>query len=137
MHCQAITPVLNISDMEQSFQWFAQLGWNKSWDWGDPPSFGCVGSGECEIFLCLNGQGGRGRGVNTGTFHGQDGETADKGVWLTLWVEDVDQVYQSCRDKSIEVMLEPEDMPWGVRELHVRHPDGHVFRISQGLDSMC
>ena len=22
----------------------------------------------------------------------------------------------------------PTDEPWGVRELHVRHPDGHVFR---------
>jgi len=24
-------------------------------------------------------------------------------------------------------------MPWGVREMHVRHPDGHVLRISQTL----
>jgi hypothetical protein len=25
-------------------------------------------------------------------------------------------------------------MPWGVREMHVRHPDGHVFRISKGIE---
>jgi hypothetical protein len=25
-------------------------------------------------------------------------------------------------------------MPWGVREMHVRHPDGHVFRISQEIE---
>jgi hypothetical protein len=24
-------------------------------------------------------------------------------------------------------------MPWNVREMHVRHPDGHVFRISRGI----
>jgi hypothetical protein len=23
-------------------------------------------------------------------------------------------------------------MPWRVREMHVRHPDGHVFRVSKG-----
>jgi hypothetical protein len=23
--------------------------------------------------------------------------------------------------------------PWGVREMHVRHPDGHVFRIGRAL----
>jgi hypothetical protein len=23
-------------------------------------------------------------------------------------------------------------MEWGVREMHLRHPDGHVFRISCG-----
>ena len=22
---------------------------------------------------------------------------------------------------------------WGTREMHIRHPDGHVFRISQDL----
>jgi hypothetical protein len=29
--------------------------------------------------------------------------------------------------------MPPTDEPWGVREMHVRHPDGHVFRISKGL----
>ena len=38
-----------------------KLGWKKGWDWGDPPTFGMVSSGECEIFLCQGGQGGRGR----------------------------------------------------------------------------
>jgi len=28
----------------------------------------------------------------------------------------------------------PTDMPWNVREMQVRHPDGHVFRISRGLE---
>jgi hypothetical protein len=27
----------------------------------------------------------------------------------------------------------PTDMPWGVREMHVRHPDGHVLRLSRGV----
>ena len=26
------------------------------------------------------------------------------------------------------------DEPRNVREMHVRHPDGHVFRMSQGLE---
>ena len=25
------------------------------------------------------------------------------------------------------------EVPWNVREMHVRHPDGHVFRISRGI----
>jgi hypothetical protein len=28
----------------------------------------------------------------------------------------------------------PTDQAWTVREMHVRHPDGHVFRISQSLE---
>ena len=75
-----------------------------------------------------------GKGKNTATFNEKNGETADKGVWLSVWVDDVDTVHQHCLDQGIEIMHPPEDMPWNVRELHIRHPDGHVFRISQGLE---
>jgi len=133
MYAKAITPILNVSDIEKSFRWFEHLGWKKIWDWGTPPTFGGVCSGQCEIFLCLNGQGGRGKGENTATFHQSGGETSDKGVWLSIWVDDVDGIYQHCQAQQIEILNPPEDMPWHVREMHVRHPDGHVFRISQSI----
>ena len=133
MNAKAITPILNISNMQETFAWFASLGWEKSWEWGEPISFGCVGSGECEIFLCLNGQGGRGKGANTATFHQENGETLDKGVWLSVWVENVDEVHKTCVQQDIEILNAPENMPWNVRELHIRHPDGHVFRVSQPI----
>src|SRR6185312_8165922 len=62
MEARYITPILNVSDISASFAWFEKLGWRKCWDWGTPPTFGAVGSGKCEIFLCQGGQGGRGRG---------------------------------------------------------------------------
>lgn len=80
MNVSDITPILNVSDLGQSFVWFEKLGWQKSWDWGEPATFGSVCCGNSEIFLCLNGQGGRGKGDNNATFRHQDGETADKGV---------------------------------------------------------
>jgi len=134
MHAKGLTPILNVSDIQQSFAWFAKLGWEKGWDWGDPPTFGGVCSGECEIFLCLDGQGGRGRGQNAATFGEEGGESADQGVWMSIWVDDVDQVHELCIEQGIEVLLEPGDMPWNVREFHIRHPDGHVFRVSQGIE---
>lgn len=133
MHAKAITPILNVSDIQMSFDWFEKLGWKKSWDWGDPATFGCVCSGECEIFLCLDAQGGRGKGTNATTFAEPGDESVDKGVWMSVWVDDVDDVYRNSMDRGIEVTCAPEDMPWGVREMHIRHPDGHVFRVSQGL----
>ena len=133
MFAHKLTPILNVSDMEQSFAWFEKLGWRKAWDWGQPPTFGGVCSGPCEIFLCLDGQGGRGKGNQTKTFGENGSETADKGVWMSIWVEDVDEVYRHCIKHSMEVTWEPTDMPWNVREMHVRHPDGHVFRVSCGI----
>ncbi len=133
MHARALTPILNVSDIHQSFDWFKKLGWQKGWDWGDPPTFGGVCSGKCEIFLCLDGQGGRGKGDNSSTFGEEGGESADNGVWMSMWVNDVDEVHRHCVAQGIEVMLEPSDMPWNVREMHIRHPDGHVFRVSKAI----
>jgi uncharacterized glyoxalase superfamily protein PhnB len=107
-----------VSDLSASFDWFERLGLPKRWDWCPPgseaPVFGSVGAGGREIFLCLNDQGGRGT----------------HGMWISLWVDDVDTVHATCRREGFEVIESPEDKPWGVREMHLRHPDGHVFRVS-------
>jgi hypothetical protein len=50
---------------------------------------------------------------------------------MSIWVDDVDAAYQHCMSQGLDVTWPPTDMPWNVREMHVRHPDGHVFRISQ------
>jgi catechol 2,3-dioxygenase-like lactoylglutathione lyase family enzyme len=123
-----LNPILNVSDIQQSFTWFQKLGWNKLWDWGDPPTFGAVGSGEFAIFLCQGAQGGRGKSELTTT---KGSGSADKGVWMSIWVEDVDAVHRHCLEQGLEITMPPADEPWGVREMHVRHPDGHVFRITQ------
>ena len=132
MLAHGMTPILNVSDLEASFAWFARLGWEKLWQYDD--GFGAVRSGPCELFLCQGAQGGRGRGDNTATFGEAGDESADRGVWISLWVDDVDAVHRECLAAEADVTWPPTDMPWGVREMHVRHPDGHVFRISRGLE---
>src|SRR5438034_3091883 len=82
MIVHGVTPILNVSDMDASFAWFAKLGWKELWRWGDPTGFGAVGSGPCEIFMCRGGQGGRGKGKNTSTFASFEDETQDKGCWM-------------------------------------------------------
>jgi Glyoxalase/Bleomycin resistance protein/Dioxygenase superfamily len=113
MRAHGITPILNVSDMDVSFAWFEKLGWRQLWCYDDPPTFGAVGSGDCEIFLCLNCQGQR--------------------VWMSVWVDDVDEVHRACLAHGLDVPMPPTDEPWNVREMHVRHPDGHVFRISRSI----
>jgi hypothetical protein len=129
-----LTPILNVSNIEQSFIWFQKLGWTKGLEWGQPITFGSVYSGPCEVFLCQGGQGGRGTSGFPATFGPNSDETAEKGVWMSVWVEDVDTLHQHCLNNSIEVTWAPTDMPWNVREMHVRHPDGHVFRVSCRLE---
>lgn len=134
MFAKCVVPILNVSNIGESFAWFERLGWKKRWDWGEPPSFGAVGSGEVEIFLSEDGQGGRGRSAVRMTFGPEGDETGDKGVWMSIWVDDVDALHAHCVAQEFEVAWPPTDMPWGVREMHVRHPDGHIFRMSQSLE---
>ena len=134
MHAKSINPILNVSSVSDSFAWFEKLGWKKSWGWGDPPTFGAVCSGECEIFLCENGQGGRGSTGLRRTFGPGSDECSEKGVWISVWVDDVDAVHQHCLNEGLEITWPPTDMEWNAREMHVRHPDGHVFRIGHVLE---
>jgi catechol 2,3-dioxygenase-like lactoylglutathione lyase family enzyme len=131
MRVQGVTPILNVSTLPQSFEWFSTLGWEKRWSWGDPPGFGAIGSGKTEIFLCQGGQGARGGPMPTtpdGDDHGS--------VWMTWWVDspaDVDAAHALALEHGMTVTWPPTDEEWNVREFHLRHPDGHVFRVSAAL----
>jgi len=131
---EALTPILNVSDIKASFAWFEKLGWSVGFEWGEPVGFGSVCTGDCEIFLCQDAQGGRGKGTQSQTFSESPIGTPDQGVWMSMWVDDVDQVHKHCVDAGIEITFPPTDLPWNVREMHIRHPDGHVFRIGRGIE---
>ena len=133
MNVEGITPILNVSNLDESFAWFTKLGWVKKWAWGDPPTFGCVANHKVEIFLCLGAQGSRGGPMPE---HAGDDEDSG-GVWMTWWVakkSDVDATWVLAKEHGLTVTWPPTDEPWGVRECHIRHPDGHTFRVSCGVE---
>ena len=137
MRVLAVNPILNVSDIAATVSWFETLGWTVGFEWRDDPEdsnspvdFGSVRSGDHEIFLCRGAQGCRGKGSNTATSGPGGDETSDKGVWMSIFVDDLDAVQERCANAGLEITYPPTKEPWGVREMHVRHPDGHVFRIS-------
>src|SRR5262245_44493703 len=131
MNVSSLTPILNVSDMTASFDWFEKLGWRKLWDWGTPPTFGAVGAGQVEIFLCLGAQGSRG-----GPSPKFTGDDATGGVWMSWFLAtpaDVDTAHARALQQGMTVTQPPTNEPWGVREFHLRHPDGHTFRVGAGI----
>jgi catechol 2,3-dioxygenase-like lactoylglutathione lyase family enzyme len=133
MDVYSVTPILNVSDLQQSFAWFEKLGWRKRWEYGDPPDFGAVGNTQCEIFLCQNGQGCR-RTKQSDPPHDRDAG----GIWLT-WLlaspAQVDAAHAAALAQGVKVLQPPADRPWGLRECLLEHPDGHLFRVGAGLDA--
>jgi uncharacterized glyoxalase superfamily protein PhnB len=145
MNVAAITPILNVADISASLAWFEQLGWRRCFTWNaggmipgsadansaGPATFASVGSGQVEIFLCLGAQGSRGGPTPRHTSGDDTG-----GVWMSWWVHspaDVDAVHELAVRHGMTIGRPPMDEPWGVREFHLVHPDGHTFRVSSGI----
>jgi predicted enzyme related to lactoylglutathione lyase len=148
MSVQGVTPILNVSNIGASFEWFEALGWQRGFSWNPngmigegagalganehgEAGFGSVCSGKAGIFLCKGAQGSRGTMMPK-----CPGDDATDGTWMSWWMEspaDVDALHKIAVEKGMTVTYPPTNEPWGVREFHLRHPDGHYFRVSAGL----
>lgn len=47
-----------------------------------------------------------------------------KGMYITIEVENVDELYQSIKNKGIEIEIELRDEPWGDRHFAIVDPNG-------------
>ena len=132
MAVRSVVPILNVSDVLGAIAWFEALGWEQRFVWVPPdddgvPSFAGIGCGEVELFLCRDGQGSRGEHEAAFPFDESTG-----GVWMSWFLDtaaEVDAMHARAVALGLDVTLPPTTLPWGIREFHLRHPDGHTFRI--------
>ena len=142
MDLTGVTPILNVSDVPASLAWFESLGFRRGFTFNDggmiegaadrdgsgPASFASVCAGQVELFLCRDGQGLRG---GKPPLPGSDDDAG--ATWMSLWLRapaEVDEAFRRAVAAGVTVVEPPRDEPWGVRELRLAHPDGHVFRVS-------
>jgi uncharacterized glyoxalase superfamily protein PhnB len=61
-------------------------------------------------------------------------ELVAKGILpVFLQVDAVDAVFESLRAAGAEILQEPIDQPYGIRDCAVRDPSGNHLRLSQPL----
>jgi catechol 2,3-dioxygenase-like lactoylglutathione lyase family enzyme len=51
-------------------------------------------------------------------------EFSGKGVYLTIEVENVDEVYKQLKEKGVQMEIEIRDEPWGDRHFAIKDPNG-------------
>lgn len=108
---ESATPIFNVRNVPASIGYYVdKLGFTLEWDWGDPPGFACVARDQVRIFLCQNGQGA-------------------PGTWLSVFVQDVDVLYEDYKRRGAIIRQRPTNFPWGVREMNVQDLDGHRLRM--------
>ena len=48
---------------------------------------------------------------------------------MSIFVEDVDALYEEYKRSGANIRQAPTNMPWGVREMNIQDLDGHRFRM--------
>ncbi|NEO32835.1 MAG: bleomycin resistance family protein [Symploca sp. SIO3C6] len=108
----SLTPILNVGNIPNSINYYVNiLGFKKDWDWGEPPTFASVSRDDVCIFLCQGAQG-------------------QPGTWMSIFVDNVDFLYENYKAKGAIIRQAPTNFPWGMREMNIEDPDGHRLRMS-------
>jgi len=90
-----VIPILNVKNFAASTDYYVnKLGFRKKWDWGAPPTFGCVTRGRDEVFFYEGAQGG-------------------PGMWMSIFVRDVDALHQEYKTSGATVRQSPTNIPCG------------------------
>ena len=110
------TAVLACADVQQTVDFYTKvLGFTQRWLWEDPPTFGCIGFEDTELFLCRQPElAGRVEG-HMHFFDVQD---------------DVAALYERHRRAGANIVSPLENKPWGVREYTVRDCNGYHIRFA-------
>jgi GNAT superfamily N-acetyltransferase/uncharacterized glyoxalase superfamily protein PhnB len=112
------TAIFACSDIEATLAYYKEvLGFESSWTWGDPASFGGASLGGISLMFNL------------------DPELAKKvrGHQHWLSVDDADELHRLHISKNARIVSEIEDKPWGVREYVVEDLNGYHLRIAGPL----
>jgi uncharacterized glyoxalase superfamily protein PhnB len=120
-------PVLRVESVARSIEYYIEcLGFRLGLAWSDrdqrflrpgdeaEPTFALVGRGQVQLMLSQKCQGA-------------------PGMWLHLDVHTADQLdalYEEWTRKGARIVEPPSCRPWGMYEMRVQDPDGHMLRVS-------
>lgn len=113
-------PVLQVSDLIASVEFYNRLGFATNGIWGEPATFAIVQRGDASIALQLL--------------------RADKIPVNTHWaayvyVDNAEAVHQEFKAASIEIARASEEAFYGCLDFDVADPDGHLLAFGQDLDA--
>ena len=121
MKLTSLTPILNVSDVPASLGWFEALGWSRGFR---------LGRRERDAFKPAHFRLDPVRRRGNLLLPQRPGRAWHVDLLVPLEFEELEVVHARTAELGYEISQEPTDESWRMREFHLRHPDGHVFRIS-------
>lgn len=90
------------------------LGFDSTWTWGDPPSFGGANCGGVSLMFCLQPE--------------LAAQVAGHQHWVKI--EDADRLYALHLVRGAKIVEDIGDRPWGAREYVVEDLNGYRLRFA-------
>jgi uncharacterized glyoxalase superfamily protein PhnB len=123
-HITDATPVLLVRDVVKAAAYYVdKLGFSVDRFWGDPPMFTIAKRDG--VFLMLNQVGSGDDFRPNGAYDGRFSVYVD--------VNDADAMHAEFRAKGADIVCEPEDQPYMMREFQVRDLDGHLLGFGSDI----
>ena len=113
--CEQTHTGLPVSDVPAAADFYTKkLGFKLAFTWGDPPSMAGVNLGNVQIFL-------------------EQGTPNPAGCSVYFVVSNADDLYQFQKSNGVEVVQEPGDREYGLRDYRVRDLHGYLLGFGQHL----
>jgi len=109
--CERYHTTLYVSDVIAAADFYTdKLGFRPGFTWGDPPTMAGVNLGDVQIFL-------------------EQGTPDPASGALYFVVGEADELYEFHRAGGVELVTEPGDRPYGLRDYTVRDLYGHILHF--------
>jgi uncharacterized glyoxalase superfamily protein PhnB len=121
---RAVAPVLLVADVVKAAAYYADaLGFRAPRMWGDPPHFCIPVRDGLEVML---------NQVRPGDVIHPNAEYEGR-FGAYFWVEDADALFAEYKANGADIVCEPEDYEYQMREFQVRDVDGHLLAFGHDL----
>jgi len=112
--CERLHPVLRVQDVSAAVEFYTtRLGFSLGFTWpeGQTPTYAGVNLGDVQVFL-------------------DQGEPNAAGLEICFIVNNADELCEAQRANGVEILTEPGDRPYGIRDYSVS--DLHGYRLTFG-----
>ena len=107
--CDRLHPGLPVPNVLAAVEFYTtRLGFTLGFTWGEPVTMAGVNLGEVQVFL-------------------EQGTPASGGIGVNFVVGDADELYAFHHANGVEIVAEPGDREYGLRDYAVRDPFGYVL----------
>lgn len=112
----------NVSDIQSAIEFYcAGIGFAKDF------KYSMTRTGPHYAGLSLDGNR-----LHLSTFSGD----SVRGTATYCYVDDVNALFRELRARGLTTLMEPTDQDWGMREVHLRDPDGNYLRFGSPVDNV-